>query len=176
MKVTVIPIVIGVLGTVTKESPENGGPGDEDEYCWYRSEYWDESRRLEEICCHSNFSEKASANTGVKDSEKSKIMIRNDRFYRVTTTIMRVQSVKRKSDWAFTIRMKISFEIIIIIIIIHSLELFTSALADGFSQESEWQQVSSSLQDSSLYSGSFQQCCRLDGLHSSANFQVLQSL
>ena len=35
--------------------------------------------------------------------------------------------------------------IIIIIIIIHSLELFTSALADGFSLESEWQQVSSSL-------------------------------
>ena len=39
--------------------------------------------------------------------------------------------------------------IIIIIIIIHLLELFTSALTDGFSQESEWQQVSSSLQDSS---------------------------
>ena len=38
---------------------------------------------------------------------------------------------------------------IIIIIIIHSLELFTSALADGFLLESEWQQVSSSLQDSS---------------------------
>ena len=37
----------------------------------------------------------------------------------------------------------------IIITIIHSLELFTSALADGFSLESEWQQVSSSLQDSS---------------------------
>ena len=35
------------------------------------------------------------------------------------------------------------------IIIIHLLELFTSALADGFSLESEWQQVSSSLQDSS---------------------------
>ena len=43
--------------------------------------------------------------------------------------------------------------IIIIIIIIYSLELFTSALADGFSLESEWQQVSSSLQDSSQYSG-----------------------
>ena len=42
--------------------------------------------------------------------------------------------------------------VIIIIIIIHSLELFTSALADGFSLESEWQQVSSSLQDASQYS------------------------
>ena len=40
-----------------------------------------------------------------------------------------------------------------IIIIIHSLELFTSALADGFSLESEWQQVSTSLQDYSKYSG-----------------------
>ena len=41
------------------------------------------------------------------------------------------------------------FMIIIIIIIIHPLELFTSAIADGFSLKSEWQQVSSSLQDSS---------------------------
>ena len=63
--------------------------------------------------------------------------------------------------------------IIIISFIIHSLELFTSAIADGFSLKSEWQQVSSSLQDSSSYSGSSQQCCRLDGLHSSANLQVL---
>ena len=39
--------------------------------------------------------------------------------------------------------------IVIIIITIHSLELFTSALVDGFSLESEWQQVSSNLQDSS---------------------------
>ena len=38
-------------------------------------------------------------------------------------------------------------------IIIHSLELVTSALADGFSLESELQQVFSSLQDSSQYSG-----------------------
>ena len=41
----------------------------------------------------------------------------------------------------------------IIIIIIYSLEFFTSALADGLSLEFEWQQNSSSLQDSSPYSG-----------------------
>ena len=41
----------------------------------------------------------------------------------------------------------------IIVIIIDSLELFTSALADDFSLESELQQVSLSLQDSSQYSG-----------------------
>ena len=41
----------------------------------------------------------------------------------------------------------------IIIIIIYSLGFFTSVLADGPSVESEWLQVSSSLQDSSQYSG-----------------------
>ena len=53
--------------------------------------------------------------------------------------------------------------IIIIIIIITTtttttttVEFFTSALADGFSLEFEWQQVTSSLLDTSLYSGRFQ--------------------
>ena len=41
----------------------------------------------------------------------------------------------------------------ITITIIYSLEFFTSALGDGLSLEFEWQQVSSSLQDSSQYSG-----------------------
>ena len=40
-------------------------------------------------------------------------------------------------------------QMIIIIIILLLLEFFTLALADGFSLEFEWQQVSSSLQDSS---------------------------
>ena len=65
--------------------------------------------------------------------------------------------------------------IIIIIIIIYS-EFFTFALVDGLSLEFEWKQVSSSLQDSSQYSGRSQQCSSLDGLHSAANFQVLQFL
>ena len=43
--------------------------------------------------------------------------------------------------------------IIIIIIIISPLGFLTSVLADGYSREFEWQQVSSSLQDSSQYSG-----------------------
>ena len=42
------------------------------------------------------------------------------------------------------------------------LEFFTSALADSLSLEFVWQQVSSSLQDSSQYSGRSQQCCSLD--------------
>ena len=53
------------------------------------------------------------------------------------------------------------------------LEFFTSVLADGFSLEFEGQQVSSSLQDSSRDSGRSQQCCHLDSLYPSANFQVL---
>ena len=63
----------------------------------------------------------------------------------------------------------------IIIIIIHSLELFTSALADGFSLESEWQQVSSSLKDFSQYSKQSKERCGLDGLDSSRNFSLFQS-
>ena len=42
---------------------------------------------------------------------------------------------------------------IIIIIIINSLEFFTSALADGLSLEFEWQQDSSNLRESSRDSG-----------------------
>ena len=49
-------------------------------------------------------------------------------------------------------------------------------LPDGFSLESERQQVLSSLHDSSRYSGRSQQWCSLDGLHKSSYFQVFQSL
>ena len=36
-----------------------------------RPEYWEESWKLEETCCHSNSSEKPSFNTGVKNSKRS---------------------------------------------------------------------------------------------------------
>ena len=42
---------------------------------------------------------------------------------------------------------------------------FTPALADGLLQDFEWQQVSSSLRDSSQYSERFQPYCSLDGLN-----------
>ena len=48
-------------------------------------------------------------------------------------------------------------------------------LADGFSHEFGWQQVSSSLLDSSQYSGRSQQCSSFDSFHPSHYFQVLQS-
>ena len=64
--------------------------------------------------------------------------------------------------------------IIIIIIIIIPSTFFTPALADGLSLESEEQQVSSSLQDSSWYSVRFKQRCNLDGLHSFSDFYVFE--
>ena len=68
MQVTIIPIVIGAFWTVTKgllkgvEDLEVGG------HYWERPEYWEDSWRLEETCCHSNSSEKPSANADVKSS------------------------------------------------------------------------------------------------------------
>ena len=55
----------------------------------------------------------------------------------------------------------------------HSSSFFPTALTNGLSLESEWQQVSSSLQDSSQYSDRSQQCCSLD--NSSSDFQLFQS-
>ena len=40
-----------------------------DLHFWERPESWDESWRLDENCCPSNFSEKTSANTDVKNSK-----------------------------------------------------------------------------------------------------------
>ena len=42
--------------------------------------------------------------------------------------------------------------LLLLLLLFTPLEFFTSMLADGFSLEFEWQQVSSSLQDSSQYS------------------------
>ena len=78
-------------------------------------------------------------------------------------------------QFAGTAKFTILFYLIIIIIFFYSSEFFTSDLPDGFSLEFEWQHVSSSLQDSSRDSGRSQQCCHLDSLYPSANFQVLQA-
>ena len=79
MKVTIIPIEIGALGTVTKglvqglEDLEIGGRGETIQMTAFfdRPEYWEASWRLEETCCLSNPSEKPSANAGVKNLKKS---------------------------------------------------------------------------------------------------------
>ena len=53
-------------------------------------------------------------------------------------------------------------------------EFFTTTLADGLSLESEWQQISSGLQDSSQYYDRPQQCCSLNDIRSFLDFQILE--
>ena len=74
MKVTVILIVIGSLGTI----PKGLVKGLEDlDIRWQvetiqatgRLEYWRESKRSAETWCHSNPSEKPSVNAGLKNSQ-----------------------------------------------------------------------------------------------------------
>ena len=67
MKVTIIPTVIGVFGAVIKGigrlgswRPNRDHPN--------KSIIENDSWRLEETCCHSNSSEKPSANAYVKNS------------------------------------------------------------------------------------------------------------
>ena len=55
-------------------------------------------------------------------------------------------------------------------------EFFTSALADGFPLEFEWQPVSSGREDSTQYSDWSKQCCSYDCLHRPRCFKLLQSL
>ena len=79
MKVTMVPIVIGALGTIDKGLVK----GLEDLEVGERVETIQTTAllrtarilRLEETCCHSNSSEKPSANTDVKNSKgvKNKI-------------------------------------------------------------------------------------------------------
>ena len=65
MQVTIIPIVIGAFGTVTKgllkgledlELADRWRPSKQQHY-WERPEYWEEPWRLEETCCRSDSSE-----------------------------------------------------------------------------------------------------------------------
>ena len=70
---------------------------------------------------------------------------------------------------------RVSFYKLCILLLVLFGEFFTPTFADCFSLEVEWQ-VSSSLVNSSQYSGRSQSCSSLGGLHSSCYFQVLQSL
>ena len=71
MKVTLIPIVIGALGTVTKELLKRQEDLEiKGQHYWHWPEYWEESWSLEETCCHSNFSSRPSANARVEKLSK----------------------------------------------------------------------------------------------------------
>ena len=77
MKVTIVPIVIGAFGTITKGLLK----GLEDlelaaewrlskwQHYWEQPENREESWRLEKTCSHLNSSEKPSAKTDVKNSQ-----------------------------------------------------------------------------------------------------------
>ena len=73
-KVTIIPIVIGTFGTVTKgllkgleiwKLATEWRPSKQEHY-WKLPEYWEESWRLEETCCHSISSDIHSSYSDVK--------------------------------------------------------------------------------------------------------------
>ena len=79
MKVMIIPIAIGALGTVTKRWVQ----GLEDLEIREQVETIQNTALLRlatiltsvlEACCHSNFSEKSLANGGVKKSQKTEII------------------------------------------------------------------------------------------------------
>ena len=76
MQGTIIPIVIGAFGTVTKELlkgleelelVEEWRQSKQQHY-WEQPEYWEESWRLQENCCHSNSSERPSADADVNNT------------------------------------------------------------------------------------------------------------
>ena len=78
MKVTIVPIVIGALGTIIRgllkdlEDLEVGGrvwDYPNDSIAENGQNPADVFWKLEETCCHSNSSEKPSANTDVKNSK-----------------------------------------------------------------------------------------------------------
>ena len=74
MKVTIVPIVIGAFGTITKglfkalEDLEVSGRVETIQMTTLLRAA--RILRLEETCCHSNSSEKPSANTDVKNSKE----------------------------------------------------------------------------------------------------------
>ena len=75
MKVTIIPILIGAFGTVTKgllkglEDLEVGGRVETIQTTALLRTARILRRVLEETCCHSNSSERPSANADVKNSK-----------------------------------------------------------------------------------------------------------
>ena len=65
---TIIPIVTGAFGTVSKGLLKGLEDLEVGRHYWEWPEYWEESWRLEETCCHSDSSERPLANADVKNS------------------------------------------------------------------------------------------------------------
>ena len=88
----IIPIVIGAFGTVIKrllkglEDLADEWRTFERQHYWERPEYQEESWRLKETCCHSNSSERPSAKTQVKNSQR----VNNNYNNRQAQTLLRL--------------------------------------------------------------------------------------
>ena len=74
LQVTVIGNRVGGLETVSKSLEKNywNSKSEESKPFWPQH-YWDESWRSEEICCHSDPSERLLANTSGKNTHKNVI-------------------------------------------------------------------------------------------------------
>ena len=73
---TVMPIVIGTLGRVTEglvKGQEEEWRQFKQQHCYDEPEYLEESWKLEETCCHSDSSERQSANTGIKKKTPKRV-------------------------------------------------------------------------------------------------------
>ena len=109
MKVKIAPIMIGAFGTVTKrllkglEDLEVGGWWrlSKLQHYWEWPEYWEESWRLEENCCHSNPNEKPSAKTDMKNSQG----VNNDNNPCNFWPSLRVPSVQKFWLWLIWLRL-----------------------------------------------------------------------
>ena len=60
-----------IKGTGGLGSLRTGGEHPKLQHYWERPEYWEESWRLEETCCHSNSSERPSVSADVKNSNNN---------------------------------------------------------------------------------------------------------
>ena len=69
-----VNMVMCALGTIPKDCVkrvEESEPS-KPQHCWDQMEYWEESWRIEETCCHSDFNKSPPAIAGVKNSQKMK--------------------------------------------------------------------------------------------------------
>ena len=96
MLVMAIPIVIGTVKRPSKicEGYWRGWKSEKEsrrQHCWDRPEYWEESWRPEETCCHSISSERPSTNAGVKSSLGVIIIIMIiDRIYKEHWRLLKI--------------------------------------------------------------------------------------
>ena len=72
-----VRVAIGMLGTVPQRDwndwkSEKISISSRLQHCWDQQEYWKESRKPEESCCHSDSSESLPANTSMKNSQDMK--------------------------------------------------------------------------------------------------------